>query len=680
MAEKVEVIEIDTGNSARTLKELKEEIKNLRKELDNCELGSTEFAATLDSLSNAQTELKNATKSSSEALEGSYDALVAKMAELKKAWRATADEAERADLGQQISTINDQLKDMDASIGNYQRNVGNYASAFDGVSLQIEGFSGATRSMVGSLDLIEGGLKSMGVESEAAGEMLDKMKGLMVMTNGLNSVKEGVAVFKTLKTATQASTIAQHGLNAAMKANPIGAIIAVVMALVTALTALVSWLDKAGDSAGNMKKQNEELTKSFDEQNTAISRNIDLMKARGASSLDALKYELNETIKLNNQAAENYKRLKKEAEESKRWLGLANSVSKEEQEQLDAAKKVWEDYYAKVEELRHKVKTEETRLAAEKAKQDEATANAAKKRATDVANKRIEEERRAIKEINDLYNQQRNEREEYWLSDLQLQLKRAGEWAEAEKDVVRKQYDNKLISEQEYLEQILEIDKIYADKKKKIYEKAEEESEKYFADGADAFIEAEMKKQEEVAKTEEKVTWSTMKMSEKWNAAAGLASTAFGQTAQLLNTLASTQDQTSEEGFKAYKKMSIGAAIMSMLQGIISSWTSAMSLPAPISFITGGIMSAATATLGAIQIDQIKKQTFQNADKGSAGSTSSVPNINTAALLSSPVNYTTEIKGATAVEDAADTRVYVVESDITNTVNKVKVAEDESTF
>jgi aspartyl aminopeptidase len=36
--------------------------------------------------------------------------------------------------------------------------------------------------------------------------------------------------------------------------------------------------------------------------------------------------------------------------------------------------------------------------------------------------------------------------------------------------------------------------------------------------------------------------------------------------------------------------------------------------------------------------------------------------------LSSPVNYTTEVQGAKAQEDMVDTRVYVVESDITNTV------------
>lgn len=90
-------------------------------------------------------------------------------------------------------------------------------------------------------------------------------------------------------------------------------------------------------------------------------------------------------------------------------------------------------------------------------------------------------------------------------------------------------------------------------------------------------------------------------------------------------------------------------------------------------------MTAATATLGALQIDSIKKQSF-NGGGSTTSTTASVPQINTAALLSSPVNYTTEVQGAQAIDDAMDTRVYVVESDITNTVNKVKVAEDESTF
>lgn len=683
MAERVEILTVDASESTKTLGELKNEIKDLRKQLDECKVGSTEFTQTLDKLTMAQQEVKDATKGTNEALEGSYDALVQKMAELKKAWRATADEAERAQLRDRISEINNSLKEMDASIGNFQRNVGNYSSAFEGVTMKIEGFNNGARSIIGTFDLVEGGLKAVGVESEAVNGLMDKMQGLMIMTNGLNSVKEGIGVFTTLKTSLTVATGAQWSLNAAMSANPIGAVVAVVAALIAGLAALVGWMNKANDSAESMKKQNDELTESFDKQNIEIQRNIDLMKARGESTLSQLEYELQAQIKKNNAAAESYRNLVKEAKSSKRWLGLASSISDEEQEQITAAYDLWVQEYDKIDELKHRILEERTRLETDQRNQETRASEERRARWKADADKRIEEERRAIEEINKLYHEQAKERSEYWLNELQLQLKRAEEWAEEEKAVVRKQYANKLITEEEYLNQIYEIDRIFADKKGKIYEQAELASIEYFEDGTTAFVEAEQKKQDaldETANKVDKVTWKSMEMGEKLNAAAGLAGTAFGQTVQVLNTLANAQDKTSKEGFENYKKLSYGAAVMSMLQGIISSWTSAMSLPAPISFITGGLMTAATATLGALQIDSIKKQTFNGGGGSTSSATASVPQINTAALLSSPVNYTTTVEGARAQEDMVDTRVYVVESDITAAVNKVKVTEDESTF
>jgi hypothetical protein len=605
------------------------------------------------------------------------------MSELKKIWRATNDEVTRQDIGEQIASINDQLKDMDASIGNYQRNVGNYSSAFEGVTMKIEGFNNGARSIIGTFDLVEGGLKAIGVESEAVNGMMDKMQGLMIMTNGLNSVKEGIGVFTTLKTSLTVATGAQWSLNAAMSANPIGAVVAVVAALVAGLTALVSWMNKANDSAESLAEQNDKLTESLEKQNYELDYNIRLMKAKGATEIEQLRADYQGKLKIAQDYYQEYLKMYNEAKGTERWLGLASPISDEEQAELDKAYQKYLDLHEE-----YKIAVDNYNLAViesnrKRKEQEERDAADSRKRARDLADARIAEVRREIEETNKLYHEQAKERSEYWLNELQLQLKRAEEWAEEEKTVVRKQYANKLITEEEYLNQIYEIDRIFADKKVKIYEEAEKASIEYFEDGTAAFVEAEQKKQEaldETANKVDKVTWKSMEMGEKLNAAAGLAGTAFGQTAQLLNTLANTQDKTSQEGFDKYKKLAYGAAVMSMLQGIISSWTSAMSLPAPISFITGGVMTAATAALGAIQIDQIKKQTFNGGGGSTSSATASVPQINTAALLSSPVNYTTEVQGAKAQEDMVDTRVYVVESDITNTVNKVKVAEDESTF
>jgi DNA repair exonuclease SbcCD ATPase subunit len=676
--EKIEILEIETGQSEQTLKELKEEVKSLRQELDGCTIGSDKFKSTLEELSQAQTKLKNATKGTNDALEGSYDALTQKMADLRKQWKATADEAERADLGQQIADINNQLKDMDASIGNYQRNVGNYASAFDDVTLKIEGgvakferFNNISRSVIGSFDLVEGGLKAIGVESEEVEGLMNSMQGAMMLTNGLNSIKEGVQAFTALRTTIQTATVAQSGLNAMMMANPIGAVVAVVAALTAGVTALVKVIRKNRDEEEQLKTAYEATNRVIADRINSQELEIQLMEARGEAQADILQQEL-EYAKINAETTKN--RIAAIEKELEQTGTLRIKKKKLLKEQLEDLKDQLKDQEEAVRDANNAILVFDVRTRKEQTDAAREAAEEQKKIAKDKADKEIEEARRAQEEINKTYQQRKEEREEYWLNELQLKAKRLEEWVEEEKNIVRKQHENGLISEQEYLDQIFEIDKIHWDKKRKLEEEAAKASEEYFTNSADtATVTAE-----KTAEATQKVTWSTMEASEKYQAMAGLAGTAFGQTAQLLNTLSQQQDKTTKEGFEASKKMSIAAATMSMLQGIISSWTSAMSLPAPISFITGGLMTAFTTSLGIAQINSIKKQSFDGGESGASTATA-MPSVNTAALISSPINYTTEVKGAQAEEGVAQ-RVYVVESDITNTQSKVKTVQDESTY
>lgn len=688
MAERVEIIEIETGQSAKTLKELKDEIKDLRKQLDSCEIGSDNFTKTLNELTDAQTELKKATKSSNDALEGSYDSLVQKMGDLKKAWRATADEAERADLGSQIAEINSQLKDMDAEIGNYQRNVGNYGSAFDNVTLKIEGgvarfekFNNASRAVIGSFDLVEGGLKAIGVESEEVNGLMDKMQGAMMLTNGLNSVKEGVQAFNALRVSVTSAEAAQWALNAAQMANPIGLIVAAVAALIAGITTLVVVM-------GRNREEEERLKEAYEATNRAIEKRIEvqefeieLMEARGAAQEDILKQEL-EYAKLNAQTTKD--RIA-QLEKQRAKLGWFTGKQKEE---LDK----------QINELKEQLVEEEQAVdRANKAiiLNDERTKTEQKKKATELANAQIEEARRSKEE--------RLRQEQEYLDGLkskyeELQNELATwRYTAGEKEAIQiqnkyfdrlkflKEYHKAgLISEEQYLQDKQKLREWYDAKSIEILQKINEET------GFEAVVAIQKQSDATVKSLEDtqskvETLGDTIKNKlgeEKFNkmsASVGFLGTALGQTSQMLTTLANNQDKTTKAGFEKSKKLSIAAATMSMLQGIISAWTSAMSLPAPLSFITGGAMSAFTASMGAIQINQIKKQKF---DSGSSGgdSTANVPAINTASLLSTPINYTTEVKGASAMEDATDTRVYVVESDITDTVNKVRTTESESTF
>lgn len=752
MTEKVEIIEIETGNSEKTLKSLKDEIKSLRKELDECNIGSDKFAKTLDELTKAQTELKNATKSSNNALEGSYDSLVQKMSELKKAWRSTADEAERSDLGSQIASINQQLKDMDESIGNYQRNVGNYGSAFDDVTLKIEGgvakfdrWNNASRSIIGSFDLVEGGLKAIGVESEEVNSLMDKMQGAMIITNGLTSIKEGVVAFNAIRVATQTATAAQWSLNAAMSANPFGAVLIAVTALTTAVIAIGTALSNARDSAGELKEINDKLVESYDNLNEALEYKLRLMKADGETELTVLRTRYTELKRLRDDYYQEYLNARKTALESVRMFG--SNISKQEQAELDAMYEKYlemhDNYVKAVQDYNVAARENNRKLAEEQSKSEADKAKAA----AEAAKKSKEEWLNYILELKKSYRSLLNDMEDYWKDPFELAIEKLQEQAKAEVAVLDEMLKNKEISEEEYNRKRLELNAIHIDRQNQLNDAESKKTKEAYDKRRGEFtalqesiiniqltsseqqlriIEQQYEKEKQLLKsmlaegiisyeeynnalegiglkkvaTENAVHETIKKETEQYGAlgfkiketgaltednqkkiagSVGLVGTAFGQTGQLLSTLADKQDKETEKGFENYKKLSMAAAVMSMLQGIISSWTSAMSLPAPLSFITGGIMSGFTATLGGIQIDQIKKQSF-NANSSTSSASVNIPTVNTSALLGTPINYTSEVQNASTTSEIKDTRVYVVESDISDTVSKVHITEDEATF
>lgn len=144
--ENVVAIEVDTSQAVKTIGDLKREISDYKKQLNELSVTDDEYAETVFNLTTAQNELRiamNGGAKSMEQLEAdakglgtSYNSLVNQMANLKKAWRSTTDEATRKSLGEEILKINTRLKEMDASTGNFQRNVGNYTQ---GVSDALKG-------------------------------------------------------------------------------------------------------------------------------------------------------------------------------------------------------------------------------------------------------------------------------------------------------------------------------------------------------------------------------------------------------------------------------------------------------------------------------------------------------------------------------------------------------------
>ncbi len=325
MAENVEILDIDlsqlneeTQQATKTLKDLRNEVKSLREQLNNTAIGTEEFANTLSELEDKQKELSNVTKSTNKAVEGSYDDLVQQMSALKKEWRATADVAERSDIGSKILELNNQLKSMDAEIGNYQRNVGNYGSVLEGLGGTIRNTSEATEGITSMFSSAVMVLGSMGLESEEMTKILQKMQLAMALTRGLKDLQKGKGLFEqltkaisganitqklfnssiaTTTTETQAltsaqtaNTVATTGATAATNAfrtalisTGIGAIVVAIGALVANLDKLTSVFETNKADADKYKNTLTELNEQFDGMDDHLDREVRLMKAQGAS-------------------------------------------------------------------------------------------------------------------------------------------------------------------------------------------------------------------------------------------------------------------------------------------------------------------------------------------------------------------------------------------------------------
>ena len=86
------------------------------------------------------------------------------------------------------------------------------------------------------------------------------------------------------------------------------------------------------------------------------------------------------------------------------------------------------------------------------------------------------------------------------------------------------------------------------------------------------------------------------------------------------------------------------------------------------------LTAASVIASGIAQIDQIQKTEL------SSGYTPSSPSSSSLGSIIAPVQYTQDVQGASIEGAIKDSRVFVVESDITNTQNRVAVTESEARF
>ncbi len=389
---------------AESVKDLKNQIKELQDELvrlKSAQQDTTNTEAKLTEANRMLNSVMKAGKGETEALAGSYNALSKEMAELKKQWKATADEAERAKLGEKIREINNTLKGYDESVGQFSRNVGNYGSAIDNLGSvlgnvrQVGGdFTNGLMAMTNvlgiatkdndnyntGLKVLQGTMAALQGTKGIAGiigqfnKLITKLKAAKKAQEEENRVEKQATVeskahagaLKTEEVATEATNKATKALSATLKTLGITALISGLLYIATHLADIGDWLDKIAVKLGIIRRlegesnaiQNvDDYEKKVKEINDEYDHQVELAKARkdGEEAVYAIEDKRYDALKeLNNDAVEGAESYTKELEKQKENAGwLMNitplfgfrlaSVNKKIQEQAELTKKVKEE-------------------------------------------------------------------------------------------------------------------------------------------------------------------------------------------------------------------------------------------------------------------------------------------------------------------------------------------------
>lgn len=759
----------EAGYGFRSLGEAKKYIDKLKASLIDMDEESEVYVDTVKEIETVQNKLNTAMKASSSTLsaaEGSYNALSKQMSELKKAWKETSDEAERDALGKQIVEINDKLKSFDSSIGNYQRNVGNYTEAFK------SGF----KDMAEGLDNIVPGIKK---SNKAFGELGGAMKAFAANPVGA-VIALIVTAFFALKKAIESNKAATESIKNAMKSfepilnmvsNAIGfladKIALVVSWLGTKLTGAIEWVVNKGLNKlvngvitginmmskplrtfyswvigaieGIVKAAAKvgEITGLFnidgavaalDNARIAVRdfevANVDL--GLSFEKLSAKQEEETETTKkgtgAKKEATDAVKEHIKELEKEK------NVIS----ERIKAAQKDSEEYFALLKELENKEwEIQEARLKDEGYTDDQIEVYRQNhlKRLSEIGVKAADDNSKEIVKIQERLSTA-------LLGDKDKDLANLKKKYDEERELLKDHKDDLIALEEEYNRNVANITAKYEEKRlkdidsnaaletlitdktvnnefdkrskildinlqrlndqKTIYEGlleldnlSEEQKEEYKNKLAEIDAEIAANSYERTQLEKEHISSVINTYAQMTQSIGQLMSEISGIWEDSINERLKngkiTEEQAKKE-FESNKKMQIASAVINGLAGVAMAIATAMQLGPIAGPIMGAINAAVVAASTAAQIVKIKQTTFG----GSGSVSSSTP---TAASPSSTAtaytpNYSTNVTGQSETTDLAnavkegqkDQRVFVVESDITETGKRVQVRESEATF
>lgn len=649
--ERVSILRVDTGEAVKSVNDLRENIKLLKGNLGELEIGTEEYQTTLEKLKINQNALKDAMYATTASLTDvaaaaqganvqwdennklvnqgniSYNELVHTMAALKEEWRATTDASRRAKLGEQIASVNAQLKGMDASVGNFQRNVGNYSSALEGLEKGFSATAGGASGVINPVKNVTAGFKALSA-TPVIGILGLLANVLSKVIDNLNSSEENANRMSIALAPLRAGTTA---------------LTKVFQFLGDKLADVSEWFTKVLDKMGlisdamkeeqNIVKEEIELQqrrREIDMANADAQLEIAKLKAQAA---EKDKYTASERLKFIDEAAKkereisdrNIENARREYEVLKRKSELAGNSKEDNDKLAEAYVKLQNEetnYFNKVKELNAQRVEAINQIKSETA-----------------ANKELLDSKKEVYEFDEAADEARAlADEEAWFAEQERQ--------KAETDALMQKLAERQKAKEEAAQREIDLNKAVAD-------------------ANNAYLE------EQEQKYKEKMQERIATMGEVANATSGLLSS--------LADMYESDEKNSEKNAKKIKALRIASATIDMLNGAVGAFAQANStLPPPAGQIVGAANAAAVIAMGIANINKIKSTNPSGGGASSAPAVVSPPSVDTG--MQSVRSITSASEEERLNRMASNQRVYILQSDIEASGNQSRVQVEESSF
>lgn len=361
----METIQIEIKSNAPQVEtettSLRQQVRELRKEMESCTVGSEEYNDALAKLATTMHDYKD-----------------------------------------QQEALRNSAGDLGTALSNIQGVTTGIVSGFSAVNAimtltgsNTEDLQKAMVSLQAGIALVQGmeGLEGLPKQINAT---VTSLKSLFTATTKETAATGALATSQGfLATVTKGVSNAFKGLKAALLSSGIGGILVLVGALVTAMTALVGVIRKNLQADNEFKDANEQLNQSFEAQNHALDNEIKLMKASGASQEEIIKEkqkltaaQIKETEATLANARARLSQLKNDSAWTRFWKGENKVIKELEEKTIPELEATLQNLNTKATDLTYEYKEAEINTQNELKKKREQAANNAIQDAKRVADER----------------------------------------------------------------------------------------------------------------------------------------------------------------------------------------------------------------------------------------------------------------------------------------------------